>query len=314
VKTVTSRQPTSDVSRRRSIYFASKRVIDVIGAAGVLAILLPLMPVIAALIRLDSPGRVFFVQTRVGKHGRHFKLYKFRTMDASTPAYAVSPDSDDHDDRVTRVGRFLRRSKLDELPQFLNVLRGEMSIVGPRPEMPFIADRYSSQQKARLKVLPGITGPWQISPHRHELIHRHIQYDLTYIAQQSLRLDCIVIAKTILLVVRSAVSNQRPAAAPVSSAPETQPRPTAVLASRPPAAAWDGGLVHAVAGTSHLSSRSHAGRSTRDQMRADNAHPGHSREIEEEEAPPKAAVVSPTDRDHSLPPSAHDQSRFHTGL
>jgi len=122
-------------------------------------------------------------------------LWKFRTMYRETDPYAIHPQSR-RDPRITIVGRVLRRTSLDELPQFWNVLRGEMSVVGPRPEMPFIAGQYTELQRERLNVRPGITGLWQISADRAVPIHENIDHDLFYIQNQSLLLDLIIIAKT----------------------------------------------------------------------------------------------------------------------
>ncbi len=185
------------------LYYLIKRVFDIGVAATIVLVTLPLYPLIALAIKLDSRGPIFFSQTRVGRNGRLFTLYKFRTMSSSTPAYAVSPDNDETDSRVTRVGRFLRKSKLDELPQFANVLTGDMSIIGPRPEMPFIVQQYTARQRFRLKVRPGISGLWQISPVRNRPIHENLQYDLVYIKSQSLWLDLAIIWKTAILVAKN---------------------------------------------------------------------------------------------------------------
>jgi putative colanic acid biosynthesis UDP-glucose lipid carrier transferase len=115
----------------------------------------------------------------MGKGGRIFKLYKFRTMVADTDPYEVNP-IDQYDIRITRVGRFLRKTSLDEMPQIINVVKGEMSFVGPRPEMPFIVKQYDEIHKERLKVLPGITGLWQLSGDRKKAIHENMDYDLYY--------------------------------------------------------------------------------------------------------------------------------------
>jgi lipopolysaccharide/colanic/teichoic acid biosynthesis glycosyltransferase len=147
-------------------------------------------------IRLDSPGGALFVQERVGLGGRIFRIFKFRTMWKDAPRYANSPGGD-RDPRITRIGRFLRRTGLDELPQLLNVIRGEMSIVGPRPEMPFLVDGYNDLQRQRFHVKPGITGLWQVSVDRHAEIHENIEYDLYYISHQSLLLDVLVLFETL---------------------------------------------------------------------------------------------------------------------
>ena len=149
----------------------------------------------ALLIRLTSPGPVIFQQLRVGHRGRLFFLYKFRSMFVDSPAYAFSPRTG-FDSRITTVGRFLRRTCFDEVPQLWNVLRGEMSLVGPRPEMPFIVDRYTSLERQRLAVKPGITGLWQLSGDRGRLIHENLEYDLYYLRHRNLFMDFAVLLHT----------------------------------------------------------------------------------------------------------------------
>jgi lipopolysaccharide/colanic/teichoic acid biosynthesis glycosyltransferase len=122
-------------------------------------------------------------------------MYKFRTMSQDASSDQECPKSGSHD-RVTPLGRILRRTSLDEIPNFINVLKGEMSVVGPRPEMTLIVGRYISAERARLAVKPGITGPWQLSPYRNQPIHAHIYYDLYYIHRQSLLLDLVVMIRT----------------------------------------------------------------------------------------------------------------------
>jgi lipopolysaccharide/colanic/teichoic acid biosynthesis glycosyltransferase len=128
-------------------------------------------------------------------------MYKFRTMSVDTDAYAIKPRSQ-QDPRITPFGMFLRRTSLDELPQFFNVISGEMSLVGPRPEMVFIVDRYSSEQRERLRVKPGITGLWQISADRDHPIHENIDYDLYYIYNQSVLMDLIIVVQTVFFAMR----------------------------------------------------------------------------------------------------------------
>jgi lipopolysaccharide/colanic/teichoic acid biosynthesis glycosyltransferase len=128
-------------------------------------------------------------------------MYKLRTMYVDTPVQMLTPDSAD-DPRITRVGRFLRRTSLDELPQLLNVLKGNMSLIGPRPEMPFIVETYTEYQRHRLTVLPGITGLWQISGDRALQIHENLEYDLYYIANRSLSLDLAILFQTAFSVIR----------------------------------------------------------------------------------------------------------------
>lgn len=189
------------VSQPHVLYPALKRGFDLLVAGLALFFLGPIFLLIALAVKLDSPGPVIFRQRRVGLDGKEFDFFKFRTMHASADPYALTPKSSD-DSRITRFGRGLRRSSLDELPQFWNVIRGEMSIVGPRPEMPFIVSQYNEEQRERLKVKPGITGVWQISAVRGEPIHANMEYDLFYIEHRSLLLDLIIMFKTLSTAVR----------------------------------------------------------------------------------------------------------------
>jgi lipopolysaccharide/colanic/teichoic acid biosynthesis glycosyltransferase len=177
-----------------------KRCCDVVVSLALLIVLFPLFILIAALIKLDSSGPVLFRHHRVGKHGKHFVLWKFRSMRMEVPKYENSPRSVE-DIRLTRIGRMIRRTSIDELPQLFNVLKGEMSLVGPRPEMPFIVAQYHSVECERLAVKPGITGLWQISPARAFPIHENLQYDLHYVRNQNFFLDCAIILRTITAVI-----------------------------------------------------------------------------------------------------------------
>lgn len=162
----------------------------------------PLALVIAAIIKLDDGGPVFFAQERVGLNGAIFTVYKFRSMRLDAAKYGESPRGD-LDPRVTRAGRWMRRLSLDEFPQLINVLLGQMRLVGPRPEMPFIVEEYDRRRQQRLTVKPGITGLWQVSPHRNDPIHEHIEYDLAYIAHRGPILDLALIIATLGLANRS---------------------------------------------------------------------------------------------------------------
>ncbi len=177
-----------------------KRALDVLLAAVVLVVAAPLWVLAALLIKRASSGPVLFTQVRAGRHGVPFKMYKFRTMHQHLSGDALTPRSHD-DPRITPIGRWLRRFSLDELPQFLNVLLGHMSVVGPRPEMQFIVDQYSPRERQRLTVKPGITGLWQISIARQMAIHENLEYDLYYIANQSLFLDLVIIVVTVFAMV-----------------------------------------------------------------------------------------------------------------
>lgn len=186
-------------SRRRveaeRFYDLSKRLIDVAVSALVLLLAAPAIGVAALLVKLTSPGPVLFRQKRIGLHGRPFTIYKLRTMRKDVPKYGFHPESEG-DPRVTGVGKWLRRLSIDELPQLVNVLRGTMSLVGPRPEMPFIAAEYGDIERQRLTVKPGVTGLWQISADRAFLIHHNIQYDLYYVENRSLGLDLAILMMT----------------------------------------------------------------------------------------------------------------------
>ncbi len=186
---------TPAVDPVRPLYRLVKRSMDILTSLTLLLITLPLLLLVAFLIKRDSRGPIFFSQVRVGLGGRTFRMLKFRTMYVDQCGDAISPDSK-QDPRVTRVGRFLRASSLDELPQFLNVLMGEMSLVGPRPEMPFIVESYSPVDRLRLDAKPGITGLWQVSEARKSPIHENIDYDLYYIENQSIVLDMVIFVLT----------------------------------------------------------------------------------------------------------------------
>jgi exopolysaccharide biosynthesis polyprenyl glycosylphosphotransferase len=183
------------------VYRSTKRLLDLVVSVLLLILVAPLLALIAALIRLDSSGPAIFVQERVGHNGKRFKLLKFRTMFVDAPKYFYSP-LESSDARITRVGRFLRRTSLDELPQLMNILRGEMSLVGPRPEMPFIVQQYLPQHLQRLRVKPGLTGLWQISADRAFLIHENIDYDLYYIRNRNFFMDVAILFHTFIFAVR----------------------------------------------------------------------------------------------------------------
>jgi len=179
----------------------AKRTIDIVFSSIILITLFPLYVIVAIAIKLDSPGPAVLGQKRIGKDGTPITIYKFRTMKSSTIAYDYSP-TNSKDKRVTKIGRFLREAGIDELPQFLNVLRGEMSIVGPRPEMEFIVKSYNDLERTRLLVKPGITGLWQIKASRKRLIHEDIQFDLIYLRNFSILLDISIMTETAWLMIR----------------------------------------------------------------------------------------------------------------
>lgn len=177
-------------------YAIAKRLFDIVGASLLLLLFGPLLLGIALWVRLDSPGPALFVQTRIGRGGRPFKMFKFRSMRTDAPQYQNSP-TDSADGRITRAGRLLRRASLDEIPQLLNVLLGDMSLVGPRPEMPFIVKSYTEQHRRRLQVVPGITGLWQLSADRQFQIHENLQYDLYYIQNRNFVMDLAILIHTV---------------------------------------------------------------------------------------------------------------------
>jgi len=174
---------------------------DVAATLVILALGLPLLLLLAILVRLDSPGPALFLQNRVGINGKIFRMFKFRTMRQEVDPYDFSPVATE-DPRITRIGKFLRRTSLDELPQLLNVLKGDMALVGPRPEMPFIVDQYNAVHCQRLLVKPGITGLWQLSADRAYLIHENIQYDLYYIRNRSFFIDLAILLHTAVFAMR----------------------------------------------------------------------------------------------------------------
>ena len=177
------------------MYDTCKRFLDTTLGGFALLLSLPILALSMLLVKLTSPGPVFFSQERVGLNGRRFRILKLRTMHADAPKYAKHPDGAD-DARVFAVGRWLRRLSIDELPQLWNVLRGEMSLVGPRPEMPFVVEGYNEIQRQRLGVKPGVTGPWQISADRAFSIHDNMQYDLYYVENRELTLDLAILLLT----------------------------------------------------------------------------------------------------------------------
>lgn len=198
--------PLSDTQR------LVKRLLDLALGSLLLVVALPVMGVIALAIKLDSPGPVLLRQPRVGENGRLFTMYKFRSMVQNAEALQALVTTRDaqgrlihkrpDDPRVTRVGRFLRRTSLDELPQLFNVLKGEMSLVGPRPELPWIVAQYEPWQRRRLVVPQGLTGWWQVNGRGEKLMHLHTDADLYYITHYSLWLDLRILWKTVWVVLQ----------------------------------------------------------------------------------------------------------------
>ena len=197
----------------KRVYWVLRRAQDIVLSALALIVLLIPMLIVALLIVIDSPGASpIFVQMRVGRDGRQFRFYKFRTMvpDAEArlqellkynemkggPAFKI-----ENDPRITRFGRFLRKSGIDELPQLINVLRGDMSIVGPRPPLPREVERYGAHALQRLYITPGLTCYWQIQPRRNELsFNTWVDLDVQYIKERSFWVDWKIIFKTFIAV------------------------------------------------------------------------------------------------------------------
>ena len=197
----------------RVIGLAAKRVLDIAGSAFLLIVLSPLFALLAVLVKLDSSGSAFFRQERVGLHGRTFRVLKFRTMgsdaeqrlDDLRPLNAIRGHAFklESDPRVTRIGRFLRRTSLDELPQLWNVLRGQMSLVGPRPPLGREVAQYAVWHRRRLSMKPGMTGLWQVGARRSPEFDHWVEKDLEYIDSWSLWLDLKIIARTVPAMIRS---------------------------------------------------------------------------------------------------------------
>jgi lipopolysaccharide/colanic/teichoic acid biosynthesis glycosyltransferase len=192
-------------------YLVAKRVFDVVVCVALLVIALPVLALCMLAIVVDSPGPVMFTQVRTGRDGRRFRMLKLRTMvpnaeelKAALAHLNVLPPPDfkiPDDPRITRVGRFLRATSLDELPQLFNVLRGDMSLVGPRPTS-FAPDRYELWHTHRLDVAPGITGLWQIEGRNVTTFDERLRLDVQYIRRRSLLFDMQLLARTALVVVR----------------------------------------------------------------------------------------------------------------
>lgn len=173
-----------------------KRLIDIILSAIVLLLLLPVWIVVSILIKLTSVGPVFFIQDRPGLNGNIFKVYKFRTMNQGSEKMIKGQEVMNDDNRITTLGKFLRRSKIDEIPQVINVLKGEMSLVGPRPERISSLKDYNDEISIRLKMRPGMTGLAQVSGNIHLNLQERYKHDVYYVRNFSLWLDIKIIMRT----------------------------------------------------------------------------------------------------------------------
>ncbi|AIQ22224.1 multidrug MFS transporter [Paenibacillus sp. VTT E-133280] len=205
---------TDERRKEAESYLIMKRMIDIFFSALGLLVLMPLFVVVAILIKLEDPkGKVFFRQNRVGKNEKQFPMYKFRSMvsnaeelkenlmaynEVSGAMFKIK-----NDPRITQIGRFLRKTSIDELPQLWNVLIGQMSLVGPRPPLPEEVAQYTEYDKQRLTVTPGCTGYWQVNARNSVGFDEMVQLDLTYIHIRSTMLDLKIIAKTGLMLLGS---------------------------------------------------------------------------------------------------------------
>ena len=192
------------------VYEICKRIIDIIGAGLGLILLSPIIAIVACAVKVTSKGPIFFSQKRVGKNGELFEMYKFRSMvvnaeelkenleeqnEMSGPMFKIKDDP-----RITKVGKFIRKTSIDELPQLFNVLRGDMSLVGPRPPIPREVEQYTTYQMQRLGVKPGLTCLWQVGGRNSVDFDGWVELDIEYIQKRSLWLDIKLIIKTVFVL------------------------------------------------------------------------------------------------------------------
>lgn len=193
------------------IYLISKRIMDIIGSLIGLLLLMPVFFIVSIGIKIENPeGKIIFVQRRIGKNGIEFNMYKFRSMvcnaeeqlkdlkhlnEADGPVFKIREDP-----RITKVGKFIRKTSIDELPQLINVLKGDMSLVGPRPPIPSEVEGYTDYQKNRLLVKPGLTCYWQVLARNHISFDEWIDMDMKYIMERNLFIDIILTLKTVVIL------------------------------------------------------------------------------------------------------------------
>ena len=196
---------------KRELYINLKRGADIVISSLALVVLLPFIAIISILIKIDSKGKVFYKQTRIGKNGKYFTIYKFRTMvsDANNfSKYFTKEQMEkykinyklDNDPRITKMGRFLRKTSLDELPQLWNVLKGDMSLVGPRPSLPKEVKQFEKWMFKRLTVKPGLTCYWQVSGRNNIDFEDWMKLDISYVEDRNLWIDIKLIFKTVLVL------------------------------------------------------------------------------------------------------------------
>lgn len=199
------------VTKNESVFYSFiKRIIDIVGSLVGLIVLSPILLVVAILIKLDSKGPILFSQVRVGKNGKEFKMHKFRSMvvdaeelkeklreqnEREGPMFKIKDDP-----RVTRIGRFIRKTSIDELPQLINILKGEMSIVGPRPSLPKEVAQFDDWMLERLEVKPGLTCYWQVSGRDIIGFEEWMKLDVKYVREKNLIIDIKLIFKTVFVL------------------------------------------------------------------------------------------------------------------
>jgi exopolysaccharide biosynthesis polyprenyl glycosylphosphotransferase len=243
---------------------AMKRVFDVVMSSIGLLVSSPIFLIVAVCIKISDRGPIFFRQQRVGRDGRLFQVIKFRTMvvNAEKQLAALSKQNERHgplfkmvnDPRVTGLGRFLRRSSLDELPQLINVLKGEMSLVGPRPALPSEVEHFSIELRARERVLPGITGLWQVEARDNPSFEAYRRLDLFYVENWSITLDLLILLGTIEQFVVALLPFRRHPDEPTDSGVDTSWYDTAFAASADEPAVEPSDKLPVDAGSSHLAS------------------------------------------------------------
>lgn len=198
------------VNNKSKLYFLIKRTIDIIGASAGLILFSPIMILIALIIKFDSAGRVLFAQERIGINGKVFRMYKFRSMienaedlldnlrhqnEMSGPMFKMKEDP-----RITKIGKFIRKTSLDELPQLFNVIKGEMSLVGPRPNLPSEVDKFDDWHRQKLLAKPGLTCYWQVMGRNTIDFEEWMKLDIKYINERNTLVDFILIFKTVFVL------------------------------------------------------------------------------------------------------------------
>ena len=200
-------------SVRKKVYLAIKRLIDIIGSLIGIILLSPIYIIIAILIKFDSPGKIVFGHTRKGKGGKDIKVYKFRTMYSNANEIFESFTSEqkeeyyknfklDNDPRVTKLGGFLRKTSLDELPQLFNILKGDMTIIGPRPIVEKEISKYGDKAEKLFSVVPGLAGYWQANGRSDTTYEERVEMDMYYIDNKSILLDIKIMFKTVISVIK----------------------------------------------------------------------------------------------------------------